>query len=202
MKIRRNTIKKNKNKANNATQQLIGVHSFSRNGVMTDHGELVFFLVRPTNISVLSQISVAIKIRHLMQLLTAQPDIEICCIDDQECFDGNKEYLTDRIEEESNAKIRELLDRDRHFLDDIQVQMATARQFMFCVRIKQGSEEQSFANLNRIQKSISEQGFDVNRADKSDIKRFLTLYFLRQIPAEEIPDTDGETAVQKWIIPD
>ena len=193
--------RKNK-KTNNAAQQFTGVHSFSRNGILTDHGELVFFLVRPTNISVLSQASIAIKIRRLMQLLTVQPDIEICCVDDQECFDGNKEYLAGRIKEETNPHIRKLLDCDSHFLDEIQIQMSTARQFMFCVRVRESSEEQSFSNLNRIQKSISEQGFDIKRAEKEDIKRFLTLYFLRQIPAAEIPDTDGEVAAQKWIIPD
>lgn len=192
-----------KKKFNNGTQQLIGVKSFSRNGVLTHtHGELVFYLVRPTNISVLSQTSIAIKVRHLMQLLTAQPDIEIVCMDDCECFDSNKAYLQIRIEEESSPAIRKLLDRDSRFLDEIQVQMSTARQFMLVVRLQNESEEQSFANLNRIQKSITEQGFEVKRAGESDIKRFLTIYFLRHVPAEELPDTDGEMAAQRWVIPD
>ncbi|MEG1551466.1 MAG: hypothetical protein RR355_04275 [Oscillospiraceae bacterium] len=192
-----------KQKSSNGTQQLIGIKGFSRNGVLTNgHGELVFFLVRPTNISVLSQTSIGIKVRHLMGLLTAQPDIEICCLDACECFDGNKEYLQNRVKEETNPKIKELLDSDSRFLDDIQLGMSTARQFMFVVRIKNESEEQSFANLNRIQKAISEQGFDVSRADKSDIKRFLSIYFSRQAPIEELPDTDGETIAQKWAIPD
>ena len=192
-----------KTKPNNGTQQLIGVKSFSRNGVLTHtHGELVFYLIRPTNISVLSGTSIAIKERHLMQLLTAQPDIEIVCMDDCECFDSNKAYLGGRIEAENNPAIRRLLDRDSRFLDEIQVQMSTARQFMLVVRLRNEAEEQSFANLNRIQKSITEQGFEVKRADKSDIKRFLTIYFLRHAPVEEIPDTDGEAAVQKWVIPD
>ena len=192
-----------KKKANNGTQQLIGVKSFSRNGVFTHtHGELVFYLIRPTNISVLSQTSVAIKVRHLMQLLTAQPDIDIVCMDDCECFDNNKAYLQRRMIEERNPVIRKLLDRDNRFLDEIQVQMSTARQFMLVVRLQNESEEQSFANLNRIQKYISEQGFEVKRAEKIDIKRFLSIYFLRHIPVEELPDTDGEMAVQKWVIPD
>lgn len=192
-----------KTKTNNGTQQLIGVKSFSRNGVLTHtHGELVFYLIRPTNISVLSQTSIALKIRHLMQLLTAQPDIEIVCMDDCECFDGNIEYLQRRINEESSAAIRQLLDRDSRFLNEIQVQMSTARQFILVVRLRNESEEQSFANLNRIHKSITEQGFEVRRAGKSEIKRILTIYFLQHVPAEELPDTDGEAAVQKWVIPD
>ena len=192
-----------KKKPNNGTSQLIGVKSFSRNGLQTDgHGELCFYLVRPTNISVLSQTSITIKVRHLMQLLTAQPDIEICCVDDQECFDGNKEYLQKRIDEERNPKIRALLDKDLKFLDSIQVQMSTARQFMFIIRLRNNSEEQSFVNLNRIEKVISEQGFDAKKASKSDIKRILSIYFGGTVMSEEIPDTDGEIVAQKWIIPD
>ncbi|HCA28310.1 MAG TPA: hypothetical protein DEP23_01345 [Ruminococcaceae bacterium] len=188
---------------NNGTQQLIGVTAFSRNGLQTDgHGELVYYLVRPTNISVLSQTSIAIKVRHLMQLITAQPDIEICCIDDQECFDDNKEYLKKRIEEETNPKIRALLDKDFKFLDSIQLQMSTARQFMFIIRLRNESDEQSFTNLNRIEKTINEQGFDAKKASKSDIKRILSIYFGRTTVTEELPDTDGEFVAQKWIIPD
>jgi hypothetical protein len=192
-----------KKKQNNATQQLIGVKSFSRNGIQTDgHGELVFYLVRPTNISVLSQTSIAIKVRHLMQLLSVQPDIEICCLDDCECFDGNKEYLKTRIEEERNPKIKSLLDKDRKFLDGIQLAMSTARQFMLVYRLRNQSDEQGFAELNRIEKAISEQGFEVKRAGKSAIKRFLSIYFGQRTGDEELPDVDGEKALQKWMLPD
>lgn len=192
-----------KPKQNNGTQQLIGIQSFSRNGIQTDgHGELCFYLVKPTNISVLSQDSITVKVRHLMQLLTAQPDVEICCIDDHECFDGNKEYLKQRIEEEQNPKVRELLDRDLKYLEEIQLEMSTARQFMFVVRLRNDSDDQSFSNLNRIEKAINEQGFNARKADKSDIKRILSIYFGASVTTDELPDTDGEYAVQKWVIPD
>lgn len=187
---------------NSGVQQLIGVKSFSRNGIQTDHDELCFYLVRPTNISVLSQDSVTVQIRRLMQLMTAQPDMEICCIDDRACFDDNKAFLKDRIEEESNPKVRKLLDRDLKFLNDIQMGMSTNRQFMFIVRLKNDSEDQSFSNLNRIEKAINEQGFSARKADKSDIKRILSIYFGSSSTVEELPDTDGVYAVQKWVIPD
>ena len=191
-----------KKKQNNGTQQLIGAKSFSRNGLLTTHGELVFFLVAPTNISVLSQDSVTVKVRHLMQLLSAQPDIEIVCLDDCECFESNKEFLSQRINEEPNPKVKALLDRDRKFLDEIQIAMSTARQFMFVYRLRNDSDEQNFANLNRIEKAVTEQGFDVKRAGKSDIKRFLSIYFGYKLIDEELPDTDGEKSAAKWVIPD
>ena len=74
-------------KKNQSTAELIGMSHFSRNGLQTvSHGELVYFLVQPTNISVLSETNIELKIQHLMQLLTVQPDIEIICVDARENF--------------------------------------------------------------------------------------------------------------------
>ena len=190
-------------KGNISTQELLGVKSFSRNGIQTDgHGELVYFMITPTNISVLSRVSIGQKVHHLMQLLSAQPDIEIVCTDARENFDDNKLYLDDRAENEPNKKVRDLLLLEKGFLDDIQLQMSTAREFLFVVRLRNESDEQSFANLNRIEKLINEQGFDCKRAERDDVKRILARYFGVGQTDAPIDDTDGETVVQKWIIPD
>ncbi len=190
-------------KGNISTQELLRVKSFSRNGIQTDgHGELVYFMITPTNISVLSRVSIGQKVHHLMQLLSAQPDIEIVCTDARENFDDNKLYLDDRAENEPNKKVRDLLLRDKAFLDDIQLQMSTAREFLFVVRLRNESDEQSFANLNRIEKLINEQGFDCKRAERDDVKRILARYFGVGQTDALIDDTDGETVVQKWVIPD
>lgn len=190
-------------KGNISTQELLGVKSFSRNGIQTDgHGELVYFMITPTNISVLSRVSIGQKVHHLMQLLSAQPDIEIVCTDARENFDDNKLYLDDRAENEPNKKVRDLLLRDKAFLDDIQLQMSTAREFLFVVRLRNESDEQSFANLNRIEKLINEQGFDCKRAERDDVKRILSRYFGVGQTDAPIDDTDGENVVQKWVIPD
>lgn len=190
-------------KTNMSTQSLLGVKGFSRNGIQTNgHGEIVFYLVTPTNISVLSRVAVAQKVKHLMTLLTAQPDIEIVCIDARENFDDNKVYLDERYNDEPNGKIRELLLKDKTFLDDIQVQMSTAREFLFVVRLRNESDEQSFSLLNRIEKCINEQGFNCRRADKDDTKRVLARYFGIKTADTVIDDNDGDTAAAKWIIPD
>ncbi len=190
-------------KGNISTQTLLGVKGFSRNGIQTDgHGEIVFYLVTPTNISVLSRASVTQKIRHLMTLLSAQPDLEILCIDARENFDDNKAFLWNRFEEENNGKIKELLRRDEQFLDDIQVQMSTAREFLFLVRLRNESDEEAFSVLNRIEKCINEQGFNCRRADRDDTKRVLARYFGIKIADTGIDDNDGDSAVEKWVIPD
>ena len=190
-------------KGNLSTQAMLGVKSFSRNGIQTDgHGEIVYFLVKPTNISVLSRASVGVKIKYLMHLLSAQPDIEIICLDARENFDDNRLYLDARLEDETNARIRDLLERDKVFLEEIQVQMSTAREFMFAVRMRNESDEQSFSTLNRIEKSINEQGFDCTRAEKDDVKRILSRYFGINTDEKQLDDHDGDTAMEKWVIPD
>ena len=190
-------------KKNISTQSLLGVKGFSRNGIQTNgHGEIVFYMVSPTNISVLSRVAVAQKIKHLMTLLSAQPDLEIVCIDSRENFDDNKLYLDERFNDEPNGKIRELLLKDKTFLDDIQVQMSTAREFLFVVRLRNESDEESFSRLNRIEKCINEQGFNCKRADKDDTKRVIARYFGVKTNDETIEDHDGDKAVEKWIIPD
>ena len=190
-------------KGNLSTQAMLGVKSFSRNGIQTDgHGEIVYFLVKPTNISVLSRVSVGLKVKQLMQLLTVQPDLEIICLEARENFDDNKLYLDARLEDETNALIRGLLERDKVFLDEIQVQMSTAREFLFAVRMRNESDEQSFSTLNRIEKSINEQGFDCTRAEKDDVKRILSRYFGINTDETQLDDHDGDTAMEKWFIPD
>lgn len=184
--------KQKKKKKGRSVQELIGVKTFTKYGLETNKGELLFYLVSPTNISVLSHTNIEIKIRHLMMVLSAIPDIEINCTDSSECFDDNKAYLQSRLETEQNPKVRKLLKKDIEFLDHIQVEMATARQFLFIARCKSQKPKQVLQIANRTEKVIAEQGFEVRRMKKSDIKRFLALYFDASMNGETMPDTDGE----------
>ena len=83
----------------NSVQSLLGIESFSKYGLSTTRGELLFYQVSPINISVLSKTSIEAKIRNLTHILSAIPDIEITCTDSSECFDSNQIYLTERIAE-------------------------------------------------------------------------------------------------------
>lgn len=183
---------KQKKKKGNDLQSLIGIKTFTKYGLITGKNEFLFYSVVPTNISVLSRVNVEIKIRHLMMVLSAIPDIEITCTDSSECFDDNKAYLHGRLAEERNPKVQEVLRQDVDFLDHIQVEMATARQFLFVARVKNQKEKQVFDTANRVEKVISEQGFEVRRMRKPDIKRFLALYFEASMNGEQMPDADGE----------
>lgn len=179
-------------KKGRSVQELIGIKTFTKYGLMTGRGELLFFRVAPTNISVLSHANIEVKIRHLMMVLSALPDIEIVCTDSSECFDDNKAYLTARLEAEDNGRVKRLIKKDINFLDTIQVEMAAARQFFFVARLKGQKEKQVFETANRIESKISGEGFEVHRLKKSEIKRILALYFDASMQGDTIPDIDGE----------
>ena len=183
-------------KKGRSVQELIGIKTFTKYGLMTGRGELLFFRVAPTNISVLSHANFEVKIRRLMMVLSALPDIEIVCTDSSECFDDNKAYLTDRIEAEENGRVKRLIKKDIDFLDTIQVEMAAARQFFFVTRLKGQKEKQVFETANRIESKISGEGFEVHRLKKLEIKRILALYFDASMQGDTMPNIDGEQYFQ------
>lgn len=180
-------MKKNKN----SVQGLIGLERFTRFGVKTDKAEIAFFSVEPTNISVLSAANIDVKIHHLMMLLSTIPDLEILALDSCECFDSNKTYVKKRLQTEQNEAVRKLLQADFDFLDEIQVEMSSARQFVFALRFRREKDEQIFNTINRVDKAIAEHGFSARRMSKSEVKRMLALYFGTSINGEEIPDIEG-----------
>ena len=154
-------------------------------------------MVQPTNISVLSHTNIEIKVRHLMMVLSAVPDIEITCTDSCEGFDTNKSYIKGRIEAEQNEKVRRILAKDLDFLDSIQAETSTARQFLFIARCKSSKSENVLQKANRVEKIISDQGFEVTRMKKADIKRFLAIYFDASMNGDLMPDYDGEQYISE-----
>jgi hypothetical protein len=160
------------------------------------HGELVYFIIKPTNISVLSEASIAARIYALMTVLKGMAEIEMLCLNSRENFEDNKRFLRNRIEQEDNPTVRKLLEADLTFLDRIQVQMATAREFLIVIRLQDEKPNEVFPYLNRIEKNLREQGFSVKRAEKEDIKRILAVYFEQNVTTEKFEDFDGE----RWVI--
>ncbi len=182
---------KQKKRKGRSVQQLLGIQTFTKYGLMTDNGELLFYRVAPTNISVLSAANIEIKIRHLQMVLSAIPDIEIICTDSCECFDDNKAYLYRRAMEENNPDVRGLLLKDREMLTSMQAEMSTARQFVMVKRCRGMKPEQVFVAMNRVLKSVAEQGFEVQRMSKADIKRLVAIYFGASMDGDLMPDSDG-----------
>lgn len=182
-----------------STRQLINTKTITEYSLETYQGEqLVYFMIRPTNLSVLSDASVGARIYALMNVLKGVAEIEILCLNSRENFEENKSFLRKRAEEERNPVIRRLLEQDQVFLDRIQIQMATAREFLILIRLREEKGKEMFSFLDRIEKSLKEQGFEVKRAGEEDIKRILAVYYEQNVTSEKFEDYDG----QRWIIPD
>jgi len=188
---------KKEQKQRQATRQLINTRAITDYSLQTyGHGELVYFIIKPSNISVLSEASVSARIYALMTVLKGMAEIEMSCLNSRENFEDNKRFLKSRAEQEDNPAVRKLLEADLTFLDRIQVQMATAREFLIIIRLRDEKESEVFPYLNRIEKTLREQGFSVKRAGKEDIKRLLAVYFEQNVTTERFEDFDGE----RWII--
>lgn len=182
-----------------STRQLMGIKAITEYGLETDQqGALVYFIVQPTNLSVLSESSIGARIYALMNVLKGVAEIEMLALNSRESFEDNKNFLQERIQEEENPAVRKLLELDRKHLDQIQVQMATAREFLILIRILEEKQADIFPYLSRIERSLKEQNFSVKRADKEDIKRILAVYYEQNVTTEKFEDIDGE----RWILPE
>lgn len=192
-----------KEKQKQSTRELIGIDEITDYSIKTPYGELIYFIIHPTNISVLSESTVSARIYALMTVLKGIAEIEMLCLNSKENFDENKQFLSKRIQEESNPVIRKLLQQDSTNLDRMQIQMATAREFLIIIRLKNedgktGHDRSSdiFPYLSRIEKSLKDQGFTARRADNSDIKRLLGVYYEQNVTTEKYEDLDGE----RWVV--
>ena len=174
-----------------STRQLMGITQLTEHGVKTAKGELVFFMLRPDNLSVLSPEGVRGRVTALTNLLRATPAVRLLALDSRESFQANQDFYRRRLEEEQLPAVRELLRRDAAHLDDIQASTASAREFALVYPV----DKDSAANPWQTEKSRRDGGFHVKLANTQDIKRILAVYYQRDMATETFPDFDGEEAV-------
>ena len=68
-------MRKKKDKRRQSTQDLLGIKKITDYCISTDAGDLVFYIIKPTNISVLPAGAVSAKIRGLLKTLSAQAGV-------------------------------------------------------------------------------------------------------------------------------
>lgn len=183
---------------NKTTKQEIGARLIHENGVETYANEyLVYFLIQPDNIAVLSESMVRTKILHLSAMLKGVDGLEFVCINSRENFDHNKNFYKQRLMEEKSEKVRGLLQKDLAHLDRVQIQMASAREFLFVLRFKNYNPDSDdvHAGISRMEKILKDEGFIARRADKEDIKRIFSVYFVQNLTQVYFDDYDGE----QWV---
>ena len=182
---------------NLSTAELIGLSEILDAGYVKDSGERnAVFLLKPSNLSVLSEEGVKAKEEGLAAALKGLPDLSVTCLDSSEGYGENKRFLSRRLNEERNPAVRRLLEEDLRHLDELQVRMATAREFLITVRTREKGEGEVLASLARIERILEERGMKVRLASREDLKRILAVYFEQNVTAERMDDADGE----RWVV--
>lgn len=193
-------FKKNKAKKREgpSTRDLMGISGLTEYSICTKLGDLVFYIVEPTNISVLPDASVSARIHALLNVLKGQVDIDMLALNSTESFESNKNFYRQRLESEELPVIRKLLESDSNHLDRIQVLMASAREFYMVVRLRPTKESEVFTLLSNIEKNIKDNGFITRRASEQDIKKLLGVYFEQNVTTDHYDSFDGE----RWFVLD
>ena len=174
-----------------STRQLMGINQLTDHGVKSAKGELVFFMLSPDNLSVLSPEGVQARVTALGNLLRTTPAVRLQAMDSRESFQANKDFYQRRLEQEQLPAIRDLLRQDAAHLDDIQASTASAREFALVYPV----DKDSAADPRLTEKNLRDAGFHVRLADGQDIKRILAVYYQQDVVTEQFLNFDGEGSV-------
>ena len=178
-----------------STRQLMGIDQFTESGLKVGRSELVFFLIQPDNLSVLSAEGIRGKVVALTDLLRSVESVRLLALDSRESFQNNKDWYRQRMERESNPALRELLRQDAAHLDAIQTTTASAREFALVFELDRQREENIRSQVSRLEKSIRDRGFHVRRAGDQDLMRLLAVYYANDVTTEIFDRFDGESCV-------
>lgn len=187
--------RKKKAKSAQSTQQLMGIDNLKDYCISTHMGDLVFFIIKPTNISVLPDTSITARIYALLNVMKGLAEVEMLALNSKESFEYNKNFYRERMEQEELPAIGKLLAQDSQNLDRIQVLMASSREFYIVVRLRGEQGTDVFPYLSRIEQSINDNGFTTRRATQQDLKRMLGVYFEQNVTTEDFEDFDGD----RWV---
>ncbi len=178
-----------------STRQLMGIDQFTENGLKVGRSELVYFLVQPENLSVLSAEGIRGKVMALANLLRGTESVRLLALDSRESFQSNKDWYRRRMEKEELPALRELLRQDAAHLDSIQAATASAREFAMVFELDCQKEEPSLSQIARLERIIRDQGFRVRRASRQDLMRLLSVYYQQDVTTDVYDAVDGE----RWV---
>ena len=179
-----------------STRQLMGITQITEHGVSTPNGDYVFFMVRPDNLSVLSEDAIRQRVGNLANLISNRDEVTLMALDSRASFQHNKLFYQARLEEETEPAIRRLLQMDLEQLDEIQTSSASKREFVIALRVT-SKESDDPVVLHQMEKSISNENIPVRLAERADIKRLLSVYYLNDAAVTTVEDVDGEMAVKR-----
>ena len=179
-----------------STRQLMGINRITEHGVSTPYGDYVFFLIRPDNLSVLSEDAIRQRVGNLANLLSYRDEVTIMALDSRASFQPYALFYQARLEEETEPAIRQLLQLDLEQLDELQTSSASKREFVIALRVTE-KESNDPVVLHQLEKSIANENIPVHLAERSDVKRLLSVYYLNDAAVTTVEDVDGEQEVKR-----
>lgn len=171
---------KKKDAREQSTRQLMGIDDITDYGIATRMGELVFFIIKPTNISVLPDAGVGARIYALLNVVKGMAEIEMLALNSKESFENNKAFYRQRANEEELPVIRKLLEQDSKHLDRIQVLMASSREFYILVRLQGKKESDVFSY--RVEEQAARR---VYYADQNALTRAIVRKYPPKLPERQ-----------------
>lgn len=168
-----------------STRQMMGITAMENDQVNTAMGDLVYYAVKPTNIGVLPESIIRDRVQALQRLLQGQGELEMMALNAWQSFAHNRDFYRERMEQEDNPAIRELLRQDLLDLDEKQDLLSTAREFYLIVRLRGRQESDVFRYLSTVERTIKNCGFSVRRCTEADIRQMLSVYYEQAAPSQQ-----------------
>ena len=81
-----------------SAQQLLGIDEITERSIRTPNGELVYLILKPSNLNVLPESIVRQRIYSLMNVLKGMAEVEILATDSKESYQDNRSFYRKRLE--------------------------------------------------------------------------------------------------------
>ncbi|MDE8333320.1 hypothetical protein PT251_06755 [Erysipelothrix rhusiopathiae] len=189
-------MKKKKQKRNRSTRAMMHIKTLHDACIETPKDEVIYYLsIQPPNLSVMSSDMVEGKVVALTHVLKSIGTLEILVLNSRDNFEQNKLFIQNRLQEETQPNVKKCLQQDLRYLDEIQIRTATSRLFLFVIRMKEDDEPTINNQLNRVEKNLRMQGFQIKRLQKQHLKAMLAVYYEQNVTTEVFEKMDGE----RWI---
>ena len=188
--------RKKKENAAQSTRQLMGIDGIKDYCIATRMGDLVFFIIKPTNISVLSDSSISARIYALLNVVKGQAEIEMLALNSKESFERNKNFYQERMGSEELPGHPAASGAGQQAFGSHPGADGVQPGVLYHHPAAKRKGTDVFPYLSRIEQSINDNGFTTRRATEQDLKRMLGVYFEQNVTTEKFEDYDGD----RWVI--
>ena len=182
---------------NTRVQNFFEIAEIKEDHILTTRNEEKYFLeVKPKNITVLSKPIRLGIIDSLTNIISELPKSEILCLNNSQNYENNIRHLENLKSKENNAAIAALDIKDIEYMNNIKSAMSTSRSFFIILRTSQQDSRQL---VNHALQLCAEQNFNVQLAEKKDIKKMIDDRWFRQGHIDEQETcliTSNETYLQ------